>query len=59
MSYGAIEPNYKDLQVILKEQLGRGVGIDEATGVGKFLLNTYEVLLSDDVTSDTIKTDTT
>ncbi len=53
------EPDYEELRLILEKQFNRPVMIDEALGTGKFLINVYEVLLSDEETSDTISTDTT
>ncbi len=54
-----VQPDYEKLRLILEKQLERPVLMDEAVGTGKFLVNVYEVLLSDELVSDTIITDTT
>ena len=53
------DPDYSELREILENQLNRPVSLEEAVGTGKFLINVYDILLSDDQYGATIKTDTT
>lgn len=55
----AIEPDYEKLRSILERELGRKVSLEYAIEVGNKLINIYEVLLSDEATSGTIKEHTT
>jgi hypothetical protein len=41
-------PDYEKLRAILVRQLGHEVSLEYAVGAGNFLINVYEVLLSDD-----------
>ena len=52
------EPDYEKLRTILERQLGHEVSLEYATGAGNFLINVYEVLLSDDSDDQTeVKSD--
>lgn len=53
------QPDYEKLRLILERELGRAVTLEEAKGTGKFLINVYEVLLSDEITNATMNVDTT
>lgn len=53
------QPNYEKLRLILERELGRKVTLEEAKGTGKYLMNVYEVLLSDEITNATMNVDTT
>lgn len=53
------QPDYQKLRLILERELGREVSLEEAKGTGDFLLNVYEVLLSDENTNATMSVDTT
>jgi hypothetical protein len=53
------QPDYDELRAILERQFERPVSLEEATGTGNFLINVYEILLSDEQTGATIRTDTT
>lgn len=42
------KPDYQKLREILEKQLCRPVPLHEAENIGKYLINTYDVLLGDE-----------
>ncbi|MGH7195188.1 MAG: hypothetical protein ACREGA_00190 [Candidatus Saccharimonadales bacterium] len=59
MSITAADIDYEQLRRILERELDRPVSIDEATGIGKHLVNVYEILLYNGGECDKIEMDTT
>lgn len=59
MSVAAADIDYEQLRQILERELDRPVTIDEAVGMGKHLVNVYEILLYNRGEYDTIVVDTT
>lgn len=48
------KPDYEKLRLLLEIELVRRVGIEEATGIGKYLVNVYEILLHNRGDHDTL-----
>ena len=59
MSVTAADIDYESLRQILEQELNRTVEIDEAVGMGKYLVNVYEILLYNRGEYDTMPVDTT
>lgn len=59
MSVTSAEIDYEKLRLILERELNRTVSIEEAKGMGKYLVNVYEILLYNRGECDTILMDTT
>lgn len=59
MSVAAADIDYEQLRQILERELEHPVSIEEAVGMGKYLVNVYEILLYNRGEYDTIIADTT
>ena len=46
------QPDFEKLRLILESELGRELSLEYATGAGNFLINIYEVLVSDSEVTD-------